>query len=337
MRQPATLSVVVIGRNEGSRLVRCLEAVHAMRWSPGGVEIIYVDSASSDDSVARARALGARVVTLEPGRPSAARARNAGWRLARAPLVLFLDGDTVVDPDFAERAARALADGTVAIVWGHRRELDPGASIYQRVLDLDWVYPPGPSEFCGGDALVRRAVLADVAGFDETLIAGEEPEMCQRLRARGHVILHLDAPMTGHDLGITRWRQYWTRAVRAGHAYAEVSQRTRDRQPPLWQGEARRNVAHAGALLLVPAAGLVAAVATGSALPAVAGPIWLLALAGRSARRARWKGGNALTRLLYGLHAHVQQVPILVGQIAYHAARRAGRRRGLIEYREVGR
>src|SRR5512132_2622425 len=168
---------------------------------------------------------GAKVIIVRPERPCAAVGRNAGWQAAAAPVVLFLDGDTLLHPDFVADCLPKFAVPRVAVVWGHRRELHPEASIYHRVLDLDWVYPPGPSEFCGGDALIRRAVLQAVGGYDERLIAAQEPEMCRWIRDAGYVILHVDRPMTGHDLAITRWSQYWRRVVRAGYAYAEVAER----------------------------------------------------------------------------------------------------------------
>ena len=153
------LSVVIIGRNEGQRLRRCLDSVAAMRDPGGPVEVIYVDSASTDGSPELARALGARVIGVQPERPSAALGRNAGWRAAHAPYVLFLDGDTILHPDFVVAALPHLAATEVAIVWGHRREIAPNASLFNRVLDLDWIYAPGRTEFCGGDALVRREAL----------------------------------------------------------------------------------------------------------------------------------------------------------------------------------
>jgi cellulose synthase/poly-beta-1,6-N-acetylglucosamine synthase-like glycosyltransferase len=327
------LSVVIIGRNEGSRLVRCIRSAQAMRDIRGPIEIIYVDSASKDGSAERARALGARVIVVHPERPSAALGRNAGWRAAQAPVVLFLDGDTILDPDFAARALPLLKDPNVAVVWGHRRELHPEASIYNRVLDLDWVYPPGPSEFCGGDALMRRAALERVNGFDERLIAGEEPELCQRLRTLGYRIEHIDQPMTLHDLAMTRWEQYWRRAERAGHAYAEVASRFRDSDYPLWSAEVRRNRIHAAILILAGLGGIVFAVAEQSLWPLLLPIVFYLGLIVRTARRVEWKDPSLVTRLLYGVHSHLQQIPILMGQLSYYRDRRAGRRRRLIEYK----
>ena len=135
-----TLSVVVIGRNEGERLRRCLESVESMNPVAGGFELIYVDSGSVDKSVEIAASHGARVIQLPSQRPSAAMARNAGWRAAHAEWVLFLDGDTVLHPGFPCSALNYSDLKPVGVIWGHRREIRPTANLFHRVLDLDWVY-----------------------------------------------------------------------------------------------------------------------------------------------------------------------------------------------------
>ena len=234
------VSVVVIGRNEGLRLKRCLESVRAMQDPGGPVELIYVDSASTDNSIEIARSFDARIVEVKPVRPTAALGRNAGWEIATAPLVLFLDGDTILDPGFVVSCLPDFADPAVVAVCGNRREINTGASWYNRILDLDWIYPAGFTDYCGGDVLFRRSALLDVNGYDENLIAGEEPEMCRRLRGKGCKILHVDRPMTGHDLAMTRFAQYWKRATRTGYAYAEVSARFRGSGLPFWEDEVTR-------------------------------------------------------------------------------------------------
>jgi len=332
--QAPMLSVVIIGRNEGGRLTRCLESVQAMRDPGGEVEIIYVDSASSDDSATRAQALGARVIEVRPERPSAALGRNAGWREAKGEFVLFLDGDTVLQADFVVDSMTEFADSKVAVVWGHRREIHPGQSLFNRVLDLDWIYPLGPSEFCGGDAIMRRSALESVNGYDASLIAGEEPEMCQRFRALGYSILHVDRPMTGHDLAMTRWRSYWRRSFRTGHAYAEVSHRLKDGPFPLWVSESRRNFINASVLLAVLSGSAGLAAAAPSLWPLLLAPAFIAALSVRTAWKTRWKAPNsAVTMLLYGIHSHIQQIPIACGQLAWAWDCWRSRERGLIEYK----
>jgi len=329
-----TISVVVIGRNEGSRLARCLESIQQVRGLPIK-EIIYVDSASTDGSPELAIRYGATVIVVRPERPTAAIGRNAGWRRAQSDLVLFLDGDTVLHPDFPMAACNALSrDLSIAAVWGHRREIHPETSVYNRVLDLDWIYRPGFTEFCGGDVLMRRKALLRAQGFDESLIAGEEPELCRRMRAHGYQILHIDHPMTGHDLAVMHLSQYWRRATRAGHAYAEVSGRFRGSNDPSWSSERRSNLIR-GSFWPVS---LVVAILSGIHFGFIPIALWLALfalLSVRSAWKSHWKTDNKLTLLLYGIHSHLQQVPICVGQLQYELGKKRGKTKALIEYKET--
>jgi cellulose synthase/poly-beta-1,6-N-acetylglucosamine synthase-like glycosyltransferase len=328
------VSVVIIGRNEGLRLRCCLESVVRIERRGFETEVIYVDSGSTDHSVALAMRMGARIVALTPKRPSAALARNAGWKAAHGSFVMFLDGDTVIDPAFVAEALPSFASPQVAIVWGHRREMRTRGSVYNRALDLDWVYAPGPAQFCGGDALFRTDVLRITGGFDKTLIAGEEPELCRRILALGLEILHVDLPMTGHDLGMTEWTQYWRRATRAGHAYAEVAERFAGTDDPFWTAEVRRNRIKAVVLQGVLAGMLAGAVLSWTVWPLLGVLVLLTLLVVRTAWKARWKSKNWTTLLLYGVHSHLQQIPIFWGQVEYRRNRRRGKRAMLLEYKK---
>ena len=184
------VDAVVIGRNEGARLLTCLATLQ------GRVRrVVYVDSGSTDGSLAAARSQGAQGVALDMTLPfTAARARNAGWQaLAGDPpeFVLFLDGDTRLQPGFVDAARAAFAAHPAAVgVCGRRREVSPAASVYNRLIDREWDTPTGLARACGGDALMRHAALAQVGGFDPSLIAGEEPDLCWRLRARRRGLAH---------------------------------------------------------------------------------------------------------------------------------------------------
>ncbi len=328
------LSIVVIGRNEGQRLVDCLDSIRRADLAGLQHEVIYVDSNSTDGSPARAAALGAVVITVQPARPCAAVGRNAGWRAASGALILFLDGDTLLDPAFVPAALAELhANPRHAVVWGHRRERNTQASLYNRVLDLDWVYPPGDSEFCGGDALFTRSALEISGGYDDTLIAGEEPELCARLRRLDYRIRHIDVPMTLHDLAMTRFGQYWKRAERAGHAYAEVSNRLRNSATPLWTADVRRNLWHGGGLLAAGALAIALALMQfwwSLLTMLILGGVIIL----RSAWRARWKSSSPLTLVLYAIHSYFQQLPILWGQLRWRLEHKRGVIRQLIDYKE---
>ncbi len=336
-----SMAVVVIGRNESTHLRACLDSIRALEYSPAKVEVIYVDSASTDNSRELASELGARVLAVNGDPMTAARGRNAGWTSTQAPFILFLDGDTVVHPRFVAVALASLdQDPAIAAVWGHRRESQPQASIYNRLLDLDWMYPPGWTEFFGGDVLIRRDALASVNGYNPELIAGEEPEMCRRLRGHLHngtpwKILHIDAPMTQHDLRMTHFSQYWKRATRAGHAYEQVSGLFRDTTDPFWTPEARRNERRALFWLCLVAASLIAGFILRSAWPIVFSAGLILLAAVRSAWKVRDRSKSWPTLLLFGLHSHLQVIPIYLGQLRYRFARARKRKVTLIEYKRT--
>jgi GT2 family glycosyltransferase len=228
------IGAVAIGRNEGERLVRCLESLR------GQVDaLVYVDSGSSDASVARARARGAVVAELDRTQPfSAGRARNLGFETLRrlAPdlaYVQFVDGDCEVLPGWLEAARSFLeAHPEAGVACGRRRERAPDATPWNRLVDMEWNTPVGERGDCGGDALYRAAVFAQAGGFDPALIAGEEPELCLRIRRNGHRIFRIDRDMTLHDAQLQSFRQWWRRQARSGHAYAEsvhLHGRSRDR------------------------------------------------------------------------------------------------------------
>lgn len=326
------LSVVIIGRNEGVRLERCIDSVQAM-IAPIPVELIYVDSHSTDGSVELAGYMGASVIELEAGKTTAARARNAGWQQAKGDLILFLDGDTVLHPDFVAKALPLLSLHSICAVFGDRREMLTGDSIYNRVLDLDWIFPYGDSDYFGGDVLVRRSVLAEVNGYDTTLIAGEEPEMCCRIRERGYSILHVALPMTEHDLAMTHFKQYWRRSVRTGFAYACVSRLRRNQVLTLWQNESRHNLRQTGIFVFGAIAATILAWTLHNIWPVALYLLGFLALSIRSAWAHRNKSGNWFTLLLYGFHSHLQQIPIALGQIQFFFKR--DQQHSLIEYKHA--
>lgn len=215
--------VVVIGRNEGERLRRCLASV-----IPHASVVVYVDSGSTDGSVAYARGQGVHVVDLDMDVPfTAARARNVGFRKMRelapaAPYVLFVDGDCEVQATWPGVASAFLdAHPDVAAVCGRRRERYPDRSVYNRLCDIEWDAPVGEVRSCGGDVLMRADALEAAGGYRDDLIAGEEPELCVRLRGAGWRIWRLREEMTLHDAALLRFSQWWKRAQRGGHAYAE--------------------------------------------------------------------------------------------------------------------
>jgi glycosyltransferase involved in cell wall biosynthesis len=311
------VDAVIIGRNEGARLTHCLQSV-----APQVRRLIYVDSGSTDGSLDAATAAGAVCVPLDLTRPfTAARARNAGAaRLSDADFVLFIDGDCLLQPGFVAAALGAFEDHPAAVViCGRRREAHPGASVYNRLCDAEWDTPVGPTRACGGDALIRLAAFRAVGGYRDSLIAGEEPELCLRLRAGGGQVWRIAAEMTLHDANLLWFGQWWRRSVRAGHAFAEGAFLHGAGPDAHWVAETRR--------ALIWGAGLpILTIAAGLAHPAG----WLLALAyPAQVLRLTLRDHDAMGAVLSVIGKFAESLGIL----QFHAGRVTGRRRGLIEYR----
>lgn len=310
------VDAVVIGRNEGARLEACLRSLQ------GQVRrVVYVDSGSVDGSVAAARALGAEVVALDLAQPfTAARARNAGLAVLRAPeFVQFVDGDCVVDPGWIAAALAGFAAHPAAVViCGRRRERFPAASVYNRLADREWDTPVGLAAACGGDALMRFAAVQAVGGYRGELIAGEEPELCLRLRRAGGEVWRIAAEMTLHDAALLRFGQWWRRMRRAGHAFAEGAALHGAGPDRHWLAETRRAVFW-GVVLPVGCVVLTAVTPFGLLL-VTAYPLQVL----RLARRGGWEW--ALFTVI-GKFAEAQ------GVLGYWFDRLRGKRRGLIEYK----
>lgn len=217
------VGVVVIGRNEGMRLQRCLRSVGA-----AARRVVYVDSGSTDGSVSLAREMGCEVVALDARSAfTAARARNEGYQRLRAVVgetayVQFVDGDCELVPGWTEEAARFLdAHADVGVVCGRLREKHPEDSVYNMLCDIEWEAPVGAARACGGIAMMRATAFERVRGFREDLIAGEEPELCVRLRSAGWHVWRLNKEMAVHDAAISRFGQWWKRTRRGGYAFAE--------------------------------------------------------------------------------------------------------------------
>jgi GT2 family glycosyltransferase len=327
------LGVVIIGRNEGERLRRCLASAVGR-----GLPVVYVDSHSTDGSVALALAMRADVVELDMSRPfSMGRGRNAGWaRLqeidSNVRFVQFVDGDCELVPGWLERALEVIESKPhVAVVCGRRRERFPEQSIYNRLADMEWDSPVGEAKYCGGDAMIRVEALRQVGGYNPALIAGEEPDLCVRLRQHEWIVLRIDSEMTLHDIAITRFNQWWKRCERCGFAFAEgVAMHGR---PPErhWVHELRSTVLW-GIVMPLLILGLAWPTSGASLLLGLAYPLQAF----RIARRFQKLGMPASNARLWGWGCTLCRWPNALGVLRYWFSQLSGRHQTLIEYKDKG-
>lgn len=325
------VGLVAIGRNEGVRLEACLlSAIGKV------AAVVYVDSGSTDGSLELARSLGADTVELDLSIPfTAARARNEGFaRLGQlAPdteFVQFVDGDCSIVDGWLQKAQQELAARPeLAACCGRRREKFPEATAYNRLCDIEWDTPVGDAKACGGDSMMRVKAFEQVGGFNPALIAGEEPELCVRLRQNGWKIERLDAEMTLHDAQMTGFDQWWKRSQRAGHAYAEGSWLHGNTPERHWVKDTL-SIWFWGFVLPV--------LALGTAWFTHGWSLWLLAgypvLTYRIYRRMQQdRNLPAQDAALYAMSCAIGRFPQLQGQIQFHQRRLLGQRSSLIEYK----
>ena len=316
-----TLGAVVIGRNEGDRLKACLRSL-----VPLCARAVYVDSGSGDDSVAFARGLGVTVVELDTSTPfTAARARNAGFEALLAggelDLVQFVDGDCKVEPGWLQAGVTALAERPdLGLVTGWRSEIHPLASVYNQMCQVEWRRPAGPISACGGDMMVRVAGFRKAGGFDPTVIAAEDDEFCLRLARAGWKLERLPVEMTLHDAAMTRFGQWWRRAMRAGHGFAQVGRM----HPPHFRRERLRVWAYG---LVLPLLFLLGLFTSGWISLAVLG---LYALSFWKT----WRGlaGQPMAAKQAALLT-LAKIPNLLGMLTYYRRRRTGDDMRIIEYK----
>jgi len=267
--QLPAIDVVIIGINVQQYLGDCIASIRAADYPQELLTITFVDGGSSDSSVTIGREAGVRVIELNDQHPTPGRGRNAGLFAATAPFVQFMDADTLLDRDWLKTALGHFNEKIVAVC-GKRSERWPDKNNYHIIASVEWNYEQGPCRYFGGDFLARREPLAAESGFDDLLIAGEEPDFSARLRRKGWIIWRIADAMTLHDLNMTTFAQYWKRAYRSGHAYAEVGLRHLNTPEKLWAREQARVSLTAllpfllifgGALLRQPLAGLLLALA----------------------------------------------------------------------------
>lgn len=327
MSARARIGAVVIGRNEGQRLVNCLSSMQ------NEIDlVVYVDSGSNDGSLARAEEMNAETVLLsdEDAPFTAARARNAGFEKIMArpdppELIQFVDGDCALEPGFLTHAAAALEkDQTLGLVTGWRTEVDPGASIYNEMCHFEWHRPAGEIMACGGDMMVRSGAFEKIGGFNPEVIAAEDDEFCTRLRKAGYKLVRLPIPMTHHDANMTSFSQWWSRAVRTGHGFEQVN----DLHPDYFVRERHRMWIYGAVLPLLTLVGAVLF----WPLFVIASLVYLSSYI-RTAKGLSVNGLPTGRALKHAVFIFLSKFPNLIGAAMYRKRKRLGREMEIIEYK----
>jgi GT2 family glycosyltransferase len=216
--------IVVIGQNEGSYLEACFKSI-----VNSGCPVVYSDSASKDNSIEIAEKFNIEIVQLDAAKVSAACGRNLGakYLLDRFPnlkYIQFIDGDTALDERWMANAIKVFYEQPdVALVAGQLDEKNSTKSLYKEMSALEWERAPGETLYSGGNCMIRSDVFVKIGGFNPKIIAGEDPELCYRLRKEGWKIWQINTLMGVHDSKILTFSQFLKRSMRTGYAYQQIS------------------------------------------------------------------------------------------------------------------
>lgn len=231
------ISVVIPVKNGGADLARCLAGIAAQDVEEE-VEVVVVDSGSTDGSLERARAAGAVVHEIPPEEFGHGRTRNLGVQLARGETVVFTSQDAVADDAgwLAQLVAATRARSDVAGAYG-RQLPHPDARPPERFF-LDFMYGPEArvqrldpraeltfetTLFSNVNAAIPRAILERYP-FRDDLTMSEDQEWSRRVLRDGFSLVYEPLAAVRHSHAYTvrsAFRRFFDSGVSAEHAYVE--------------------------------------------------------------------------------------------------------------------
>ncbi len=324
----SAVGLVIIGRNEARNLSLTLP-----RLPKNLPAVLFVDSNSSDESVAIARANNIAVLELDMSVPfTAARARNSGFHEItkshpELEYIQFLDGDCELDASFLEKAFHHCNKyANTGIVVGRNRERYPEKTVFNAICDVEWNTPVGEILGCGGIFFIRKSLFESVGGFDESIIAAEDTELCLRVRQAGKKIFRIDAEMSLHDANMTSLKQWWIRSLRAGHAFADCRHRYRDKSEQMFVKESQRSWIFGSYFFLVLM--LALSIDWKFSFLLLFYPVQMIRI-----RRTLPSRIPEYQRTPYSVSCALAYVPQLFGQLKFHLNRLLNRQSLIIEHK----
>jgi len=231
------ISVVIPVKNGGDDLVRCLAGIERQRIDEE-VEVVVVDSGSTDGSAERAHDAGATVHRIAPAEFGHGSTRNLGARLARGELLVFTSQDAVADDaDWLGRLASA-ARSAPDVGGAYGRQLPHPSARPPECFFLDFLYGPEPrvqrlaagepltyekTLFSNVNSAIPRRVLEELP-FREDISMSEDQEWSRRVLRSGRALVYEPAAAVRHSHTYSvggAFRRFFDSGVSAEHSYVE--------------------------------------------------------------------------------------------------------------------
>ena len=183
------VSFVIPVKNSASRLQRLLATLVANDYPRELIEILVVDNESTDASAQVAMDGGATVVRSSAR--SVAAVRNSAARDAHGSILAFIDADHEINREWIRTAVDVLSAGGVGAA-GAPYLTEPSPTWVQRHYDAmrSRVVAREEVQWLGsGNLAIKKSVFDAIGGFDASLTACEDVDLCNRVRLAGHGIV----------------------------------------------------------------------------------------------------------------------------------------------------
>ncbi|MGM0589762.1 MAG: glycosyltransferase family 2 protein [Bacteroidota bacterium] len=200
------VSIIIIGKNEGDKLRKCIKSVEKVLNTHKNnikIEAIYVDSKSTDGSVDVARNSRNIRVYQNTGETNAAIARNIGARVAKGNILFFVDGDMEIESNFLDHVLTSKNELKYNFVTGHIKDYIydyKGNNLDIKGRTYDKIIPANIENIksCGGVFIISRALWESIGGMRTKYKRGQDLDFSMRLNEEGYTMIRYPELIVKH-------------------------------------------------------------------------------------------------------------------------------------------
>lgn len=215
---PLKVSLIITTFNNEQTIDECLKSVFELNYPKDLLEVIVVDGGSKDSTAKIAEKYPAKVIVRPSNAPAA---YNYAMKIANGDVVAIIDADVKVEKDWLNKLAKHLKDPQVAGVgggietWNHQNALPRcvGYDIkyrYGRLLKNNSI-----KRLATMNLLLRRSVLEDVGGFDESLPTQYDTDVGNKITNKGYMLV-FEPNAKCYHFNRPTWREYFRQQLRYG-------------------------------------------------------------------------------------------------------------------------
>jgi cellulose synthase/poly-beta-1,6-N-acetylglucosamine synthase-like glycosyltransferase len=232
---PPKVSVVITTFNNERTIDECLKSVFELEYPKDRLEVIVIDGGSEDSTVQIAEKYPAKVIVKPSNAPAA---YNYAIKIANGDVIAILDADVKVEKSWLSKLVKYLKDPQVAGVgggietWNYQNALPRciGYEIkyrYRRLLKDNSV-----KRLATMNLLLKRKVLEDIGGFDESLPTQYDTDICYRITSKGYRLI-FEPNAKCYHFNRPTWREYFKQQLQ----YGKNTLRLYLRNPKLIKGD----------------------------------------------------------------------------------------------------